>query len=178
VELLLQSVDCLRGMLGQLQSEEPVSTEQSLELIDAFNAILAGDEAAKDSGGNDAGDGGDIPSSEIDSDSHEESTWEIHFVPDVNMLRTGNEPIRMFRELKELGTLTVTALVDRMPDFDALNPEECFLGWKLLLETSAGKSAIDEIFEWVVDDAELVITEVAGLFGVPASQPKVSTIEI
>jgi len=148
--------------LAQLQAEDPVSTEQSGVLIDAFNAILDG-KATVESGKEHAAQS--VETDDGDSEQEcAESMWQIHFVPEINMLRTGNEPLRMFRELRALGTLTVTALVDRIPEFEAIHPEECLTGWDLLLDTKARKSTIEEIFEWVVDEAELTITEVAGLF--------------
>lgn len=177
VDLLLQSVDCLRSMLAQLQAEEPVNAEQSLALIDAFNAILEGRSesvVASSSNPSASQDGSGEVSSAIGKDapvtgngdvaSGGESIWQIHFVPDVNVLRTGNEPVRMFRELQELGPITVTAILDDVPEFEGISPEECHLGWNILLESSSPLSSIEEVFEWVVDEAELTITEVAGLF--------------
>ncbi len=190
VDLFLQSVDCLRNMLAQLQAAEPVSTDQSSVLIDAFNAILDGSasdaNSKADSRSVDQAESiqrdpeGSEASVEFDSGVSEEeggeSIWQIHFVPEINMLRTGNEPLRMFRELRALGTLTVTAQVDRIPDFESIHPEECRMGWDLLLDTTAPKSAIEEVFEWVVDDAELTIQEVAGLFDTSNEDDAESTV--
>ncbi len=164
VDLFLQSVDCLRNMLAQLQAEEAVSTDQSGVLIDAFNAILDGTAISSSDSSPTKESVSLEESTGVDCEASGDSIWQIHFVPEVNMLRTGNEPLRMFRELRALGKLTVTAIVDRVPEFEGLHPEECHMGWDLLLDTKASKSTIDEIFEWVVDDAELTITEVAGLF--------------
>ena len=176
VDLFLQSVDCLRNMLAQLQADEPVTTDQSNVLIDAFNAILDG---SADSQGGGVLSEQETSESSVENDSGDdggESIWQIHFVPEINMLRTGNEPLRMFRELRELGALTVTALVDKIPAFEGINPEECCVGWDLLLDTTAHKSAIEDIFEWVVDDAELTIDEVAGLFGTSSVDDLESTV--
>ncbi|MBV1920068.1 MAG: chemotaxis protein CheA, partial [Pseudomonadales bacterium] len=184
VDLFLQSVDCLRNMLAQLQAEAPVSTEQSNVLIDAFNSILDGSANSDSAGQSESvknepeNVGSSAETSSVASDEEGgESIWQIHFVPDENMLRTGNEPLRMFRELRELGTLTVTALVDRIPEFEGIHPEECSMGWDLLLDSKAPKSTIDEIFEWVVDDAELTINEVAGLFDTSVSVEGVGNVD-
>ncbi|OUS29666.1 chemotaxis protein CheA [Gammaproteobacteria bacterium 45_16_T64] len=173
VDLLLQSVDCLRAMLGQLQAGETVTTGHSTELIAAFNAILDGKEpvsgaASITEGTSDTGasgsDGGSGDSSADEDVSEGESTWQIHFIPDVNVLRTGNEPVRMFRELQELGTLSVTAILENVPGFGAIHPEECHLGWDLILDTTASRAVIEEVFEWVVDESVLAIDELAGMF--------------
>ena len=177
VDLLLQSVDCLRGMLTSLQASEPVDTEQSKVLIQAFHDILEGREPAVASTESDsvatATNTSTTEESEKDSASESETiTWHIQFIPDANLLRTGNEPLRMFRELAEMGELEVHADVGKVPDLNALTPEECYLSWDLYLSTTQPKSAIDEIFEWVVDDSDITITASAGLFG---DQPKPPT---
>lgn len=172
IELLLQSVDCLNGMLTALQSEQPVDTQQSKQLIEQFNCILNGSEpeaAASESASakavEETAQSKEVASEAASSISNGDiTTWQITFIPDVNLLRTGNEPLRMFRELAELGELTVTAKLDNLPDLPALNPEECYLGWEMYLDTREDKQKIEEVFEWVVDESELHISVAGGLF--------------
>lgn len=176
VDLLLQSVDCLRSMLTALQADAPLDTEQSKILIQAFNDILDGKEPAPQVADN-------VPEqphstmSCADSQSDEEITWHISFVPDVNLLRTGNEPLRMFRELAEMGDLEVSANAERIPDLVGLHPEECYLSWDLYLSTDRPKSEIEEIFEWVVDESDITITATAGLFA-RTTAPEPETTEL
>ena len=171
VDLLLQSVDCVRGMLTSLQASEPVNTEQSKVLIQAFSDILEGREtnsSVQETEAVASSSAIEHPTVEdakgIDPDS-ELVTWHIQFVPDINLLRTGNEPLRMFRELAEMGDLNVQADVSKVPDLNLLNPEECHLIWDLYLSTTKPKTEIEEIFEWVVDESDITISATAGLFG-------------
>ena len=116
VDLLLQSVDCLRQMLSSLQAGEAVENQLAKELIGEFNAILKGEAAAAadaqsavtESKESDADplDGIAADDQSRDSvDGIDTTDYEIVFKPDHNMLRTGNEPTRMFRELAELGEM-------------------------------------------------------------------------
>jgi len=165
VDLLLQSVDCLRGMLTALQAGAALDTEQSKILIQAFNDILDGRQPVAPGG--EQALSNETPSSPPVAASQcqeEEVTWHIQFVPDVNLLRTGNEPLRMFRELAEMGELEVSVNLDRIPDLAGLNPEECHLSWDLYLSTGRSRSEIEEIFEWVMDESDITITATAGLF--------------
>lgn len=176
VDLLLQAVDCLRGMLTALQVSEPLDTEQAKKLINAFNDILAGKEPAKDQ--DMIEEVCETAASEPDSMiGEDEVTWHIKFVPDANLLRTGNEPLRMFRELAELGELEVKANLERLPDITGLNPEACHLSWELYLSTVRPKSEIEEIFEWVVDESDISIAMTAGLFG-ETPEPEPEAVEI
>ncbi|MEE2731446.1 MAG: chemotaxis protein CheA [Pseudomonadota bacterium] len=187
VDLLLQSVDCLRGMLTALQAQETVDTAQSSVLIQAFNDILEGRQPVTQSASTPDGTGSeqsvaDASHSAEASDAHldaaadtETITWHIRFVPDINLLRTGNEPLRMFRELAELGELEVQVDAGKVPDLALLHPEECHLIWDMHLTTIRPQSDIEEIFEWVVDDSDISISATAGVFsGGPAAIPETS----
>lgn len=160
VDLLLQSVDCLRSMLSLLQAGESAENENAKELIECFNNILSGEPADSINATEQS-----APAAEPAQTTDDEQTeYLIHFKPDPTMLRTGNEPIRMFRELAELGAIDVACDVSQVPAIDTLIPEDCLLSWKINLTTGAGIDAIKEVFEWVIDDCELQIDEIAGLF--------------
>lgn len=167
VDLLLQSVDCLRSMLANLQAGEAAEHPLAKPLMDQFNAIL-GSTGQQASIAPDA-----VTPATVATDVTGEVTGEvtgdftdylIRFTPDASMLRTGNEPTRMFRELDELGEMSVTCQVSNVPIIDAIVPEDCYLSWEINLSTDQAISAIEEVFEWVADDSDLEITVVAGLF--------------
>lgn len=150
VDLFLKSVDCLRTMINQLEADEAVDTAVSSELKTQFEAYLSG------------GSSGDSPSAGGEADSASTAagaqTWHIVFEPGVDILKTGNEPLRMFRELAELGELSVTARTDACPSFTDMTPEDCYLSWEMELVGEASEEQIQEVFEWVIDESKLEIT--------------------
>lgn len=172
VDLLLQSVDCLRSMLSSLQAGEALEGDTAKDLIVQFNAILdvapaPGSNAETASASAELVNADSVTQAEPDKPAlatSDTTDYHIHFVPDVSMLRTGNEPTRMFRELQELGEMRVTCQVGRVPVIDTLVPEDCYLAWDIYLSTSHEIDAIREVFEWVVDDCELDISVLGGLF--------------
>lgn len=155
VDLMLKAVDCLREMLETFRDKGDPQLDTAKSLTAQFEKILgqegdAGVAANEDVGG---GDG--------DASSHR---WHVFFKPDSDVLRTGNEPYRMFRELKDsdgVDSFKVEAVVEGMPAFGELHPEECYLAWNLYLAGSVSKEEIECVFEWVIDDAELKISDVA-----------------
>ncbi|MAR92428.1 MAG: chemotaxis protein CheA [Pseudomonadales bacterium] len=161
VDLLLQSVDCLSNMLTALQAGTAVDTAQSQQLIQAFHQILSGAGEPAAVGATQS----EVAASAPTVSASDSTCWHIRFVPEAHLLRTGNEPLRMFRELAELGELETQVNLERLPDLGCLNPEECYLSWDLYLTSSHPRTDIEEIFEWVVDDCEVVITASGGLFG-------------
>jgi two-component system chemotaxis sensor kinase CheA len=84
---------------------------------------------------------------------------QIKFRPRASMFRNANEPLLIFRELNDLGTLEVVADTSELPDLINLEPEDSYLNWDLTLTTNAKMMAIEEAFEFVVDDCDLVIND-------------------
>lgn len=146
VDLLLRSVDAMRNMIETLQAGETIDTSGSDELKVQFEAILSGGEAPAESAAESATD---------ESKEASNAGWKIEFAPHPDMLRTGNEPIRMFRELGELGDLSVDCHTHKLPTFDALSPEECHLSWTLTLLGDVSIDDVKEVFEWVEDEADI-----------------------
>ena len=158
VDLFLRSVDCLRTMINQLEAGEECETELSTQIKAEFDVILSGDGEAMETGGDDGG--GDIPPNS-DSSGGGAQGWQIYFRPSQDILRTGNEPVRMFRELSELGEIDVTADTSTVPSFAKLDPESCYLAWNITLFSDVDKAKVEEVFEWVVDESELTIEPIS-----------------
>ena len=150
VDLLLQSVDCLRDMLTSLQDSGECDASLAESLGAQFKA-LEGSEAPveTDAGSNDEA---------TESADAEDGNWKIVFKPEPHILHNGNEPVRMFRELAMLGELKVQAVKESVPAWDSLDPEEIFLHWELSLDGGVPEEEIQEVFEWVLDECELSVT--------------------
>lgn len=165
VDLFLQSVDCMRAMILSLQAEEEIDTAVPDELKQRFEAILAGNSEA-DSAGNSTENSTENTAA-VNAEAGAtlstgaSSGWNIYFKPELDVLRTGNEPLRMFRELSELGELSVQADIRAIPSFTSADPEQCFFAWNLILLGDIDRADIDEVFEWVVDDSEIIISEIS-----------------
>jgi two-component system chemotaxis sensor kinase CheA len=92
--------------------------------------------------------------------------WKISFRPYPELFARGNDPLRMLRELAELGTLSVESSFDSLPAFDSLEPEKCFLSWSLELSGSLDEAAIREVFDWAEGDCDLDVVEVTAVSAV------------
>ncbi len=170
VELFLQSCDAMRGMIACLENNTPIDTNESKPLLDSFEAMLANTSGAdQKSSAPEEGiakaedavaqtffgsDGGEPP-----EDGPKQ--WKIVFKPEPQILLTGNEPIRIFRELEDLGELSVAAKTDEIPEFQQLTIDECFISWEILLTTESDKEEIESAFDWVLDECELSIEDVS-----------------
>lgn len=164
VDLLLKSVDCLRGMLDRIQDGEAVG-DSHIDLVNYFNELLSGESVDVSL---DEKNIADVTDNTNDNGGH----WLIEFIPESHILETGNEPLRMLRELKSFGSLDIKANTDKVPDFDDLKPESCYLSWELKLDAEVEKETIAEVFEWVEDECKLSIQSMSEETKAPAPEPQ------
>ncbi|WP_018880077.1 chemotaxis protein CheA [Thioalkalivibrio sp. ALE9] len=155
VNLLLRAVDILRAQLHAARDGGEADAAEVAEvrtLIEAHLGEPAPAAPTSEGAGEAAGPtGGDSPQG-----------WRIRFRPFADLMRTGNDPLRMFEVLEELGRLTVHCETDRLPDSaEAFDPEDCYLAWTLELEGDATRDQIEEVFEWVEDECDLEIEPLA-----------------
>ncbi len=156
VDVLLGSVDCLREMLTAIRDGNPVDKGSVAEHKEALEHEL--NQQSNASAISMSESHPPMNSQTNDTDSLVQGGgWDIAFCPHADLLKTGNDPVRIFRELSELGDLTVTVDLRGVPDFDDLNPEECHLSWQLQLVGDVPQSDISEIFDWVEDECDLAI---------------------
>jgi len=93
--------------------------------------------------------------------SSSSSGWLIQFNPGIDILKSGNEPSKLLGALRELGDLSVEVDVSGLPELISMDAENCYLTWTLrLLNSSASKDEILNVFEWVIDESELSVSAI------------------
>ncbi|TAL85185.1 MAG: chemotaxis protein CheA [Rhodanobacter sp.] len=150
IDLLLHAVDCLRAMLARSRRGQPVADADS-EALRAELVRLVGGEAAP-------------PAPAAAPNAASVAGWDIRFTALPHLLQSGNDPLRLFRELQQLGRLEVlrAVVVDAAPaQLAELDPSQCFLGWELRLHGAVARADIDAVFDWLDGDCELAIEPVA-----------------
>ncbi|WP_313244135.1 chemotaxis protein CheA [Stenotrophomonas rhizophila] len=154
VDAMLSSVDVLRALLREAEHGQPADPQAVAAIKARLEAVLSGQAAAA----------APVAAAKVD-DTPE--AWQIGFVPSPSLFMSGNDPLRIIRELEHLGSLQVAARLDRLPGFDQLDPLEAHLAWDLGLVGKVPRSKIEDTFAWVVDDCELDIR--------PAAPPSLAT---
>ena len=161
-DLLLKSVDVMRAMLSAARTKQPYDAQSVTDLqLDIERIILQ-----------QKGDVSAVPSTaalELSSSGATPASveWLIDLRPDPEFFERGTDPARIFRELGRLGSLAVTAQLDALPSYQAMDPKRCYLSWSLSLLSNAPETAIREVFEWLNADCELTLT--AGTARAPAA---------
>ena len=83
--------------------------------------------------------------------------WRLSFRLPADAMANGTNPLMLLDELRELGECRIVARTDAIPAFPDLVPTECHIGWDVEIRTNAPKSAIEDVFIFVMDDMELAI---------------------
>ena len=150
--LFLEAVDVLREMLTAVKDKTDTDDARIAEVAAKLEAMM--------NDGNESSDSAAKAPTEIDTPNNDEANtqgWVIDFRPHQHLLQTGNDPVRMFREMESLGELSVVTDDDKLPSFSDLEPEDSYLSFKLTLKGDASKEDVVEIFDWVDDDCDLKI---------------------
>jgi len=140
VDLLLRSVDVTRAMLraadgGDAADVDAVARlsaelEQALEMKPAAVAVVAAAAPAA-------------------------TGWKVRFLPKSEIFASGNDPLRILRELDRLGQASIHCDSEALPTLADATPETCYLSWTVELRGDCDEGAIREIFAWVEDECEL-----------------------
>ena len=157
VQLLLESVDCLRDMMNTIRDQGQYDTERIANIQTRIEALLADDGAAGESDSHSDGNTDSAPVADSPMAAGQ-CGWRIHFKPHSHLLKTGNEPLLIIRALQQLGELDVAVDISALPDFASLDVEACYLSWELTLQGDVAREQVEELFEWVEGDCDLEIT--------------------
>jgi two-component system chemotaxis sensor kinase CheA len=186
-DLLLKTVDIMRDMLRSTQSKQPIDMQKASDvqfdvesMIAKKNAAGPGDAPAKAAApaaapaaaAANTGTSSAAPAAATPANAAPAATpvryWRINFRPYPELFARGNDPLRMLRELAELGELQVEANLDGLPLFPELDPQSCYLAWEMKLAGDVAEDAIKQVFEWAEGDCELGLTLVDDT-GAPAA---------
>ena len=183
VDVLLRSVDVMRDMLTATQQKQTSNVGQTAALHAELQAIMNSDPGV-------AVAATPVPQAAVpvfatgqvggDSTSAASGSgpagWRIKFVPGSDMLRHGNDPLRMLRELAALGTVATRVDAGKVPTLSDLDPEVCVLGWQIELRGEAERKAIEQVFEWADGECELSIEPLSPVGRVAEAQTTGSTV--
>ena len=157
VNLLLKSVDCIRLLIDAAKDGQECSEPSIEENFTAIQALLKGESAEPVS----APTASEMSAQPDETSASQSNTWLIEFIPSHEILQTGNDVLRLFGALEELGQLTAQVELSELPPISDLDPEECHLSWQLRLVSDCPEEEITEVFEWVEDECELTISQAA-----------------
>ncbi|GAB3738084.1 chemotaxis protein CheA [Silanimonas algicola] len=161
MDALLASVDVLRGLLKAAEQGVPPA-DDGAGIVAQLNAVLTGKATIAVGAGAKPAAAAAKPKAP--------DRFVIAFAPKPSMYMSGNDPLRIIRELAELGEMKVECDLSGLPAFGDLDPTQSYLKWTLTLPGSASEAVIRDAFSWVEDECDLSINgDGAAATAVPAA---------
>jgi len=151
VETLLGSVDVLRNMLNAIRDGSDIDVDSVAEMTVSIKGILGEENTAP------------ATATKAQVSGVAAKGWVVGFKPHIDIMKTGNDTVRLLRELNSLAdTAEVTINNESLPPLSELAPEECHQSWRInLINGDVSEDDIREVFAWVDDECELTIESLA-----------------
>lgn len=73
----------------------------------------------------------------------------VTFKPENSLYASGNEPLYLFRALRDLGDISVSCNCANIPDLGVLDPDMSLLSWTVKVHTEEPEPAVRDVFEFV-----------------------------
>ncbi len=161
-DLLLKSTDCLKLLIDAAKTGSPVDNETvqrlTTELASASDTKVEAELKVKAEAKAEKGTGSSSPAALTSTSA---STFRIAWTPPEWLFQRGLDPLQIFKELANLGTLSqVTVDTTKLPELATMDPERCYLSWTMQLETAKDRQVLDSVFEFVREDSVLTIEQV------------------
>lgn len=144
IEAMLSSVDVLRALLAEAEHGHPADPAATAAVHAQLAAVVAS-----------SGTAAAVPAAGKPLQAPQ--GWQVTFAPAPSLFMSGNDPLRILRELQRLAPLDVSCRLDRLPGFEDMDPLEAYLAWDLGVLGAVPRADLDEAFAWVEDDCELEI---------------------
>lgn len=157
VQLLMQSRDHLvrlvRAAPDESASEDPeliTATADLVKLIQALDPATQSFETFGNAGLSNTPQQTEAPA----------SIWTIDLRFGAEVFRQRLDPRDFVRHLRELGSIRdVRTVANRLPAFSELEPESCYLDFRIILESAASETELRSVFQFVEAYCEIAIQE-------------------
>lgn len=180
VDVLLRSGDIVRSLLAAASSGTPVDDAAVAAVRGELEAALSGGGKTAEVRAQDAAPVTTAAAPKADAG------WRIKFIPKPELFRSGNDPLRILRELSELGYMQAELHEANLPSLADADAEDCYLSWNITLQSSCSLASLREVFAWVEDECDLQIepllapapTEAAATTQVAPTAPRTTELKV
>ena len=88
----------------------------------------------------------------------QDDLWHLSLRFGKDVLKHGLDPLAFVRYLTQYGAIVhIEAITDAMPRWETYQAEDCYLGYEIALRSQASKADIENVFEFIREDATIRI---------------------
>ena len=139
IDYTLKARDELLLMLEAPLEEGMVLPDESCRFLDEFGTY--------------------VEQSMCDRQEPQQRLFRIDFAPGRDLFLSGSRPMGIVRDLMELGNVLSIPNFSGIPRLSELEPESCYLSWKVFLQSNLSRNDVEDVFIFVADNARLDIDE-------------------
>ncbi len=151
IDLTLQARDQIKAMLNAYYLGGSVDEARGASILSSFKKIVAETAVSMTV----------VPTppkaGKPQEDSKRAKTYRIRFCPNAEVFVQGTNPVNLLNELRELGMCKVVAQTEAIPCLEDYEPQTNYTHWDVILTTNRGINAIQDVFIFVKDAAEVKI---------------------
>lgn len=163
VNMLLSCVDVLRNMITAIKNKTEVDKTSIKDIRGQLVKILDNEEVEVEADKEQY----EVSEREIGSDSLSDEEgygngYQIKFKPYPDIMKSGNDTVRLLRELYELADEVIIDVDNsELPELEDLEPESIYQSWDIkIFGDEINKRDIEEVFAWVEDECDLEIIKI------------------
>ncbi|MEI7611615.1 MAG: chemotaxis protein CheA [Betaproteobacteria bacterium] len=158
ISLLLECQDHISNLIAAVAEKTAVPFARSDELLLRLQAVLGIEGSALAAT---KASGAQAPEPEMTSSgggSLGSDHWHLSLRFGKQVLQDGMDPMSFINYLNQYGKIIhVETLVDAVPEFSEADPELCYLGFEIALQSTASKADIEGVFEFVQECSQIHI---------------------
>jgi len=167
IGLSLKAKDCIRRFLDEGDSAKDIALRE--EILKEINSITGGISCYEDT----KEENNFIENKKYSCDDNSEfknekdsalCQYKIIFMPTPQILSHGMKIEPLLHDVSSLGRCIIKADITSIPDFDEMDPEECYINWIITLDSSIDIIEVKDVFMFAEDYAEIIIKYRDGFF--------------
>jgi two-component system chemotaxis sensor kinase CheA len=159
IEVLLKSGDHMSALVNEvISNDNQISApllEMSAELISQLNAFMQQAPTQMMISGSSKNN---IETLDSDEPVAANNNWHISLRFGIEVFKQGMDPSSFIKYLQQIGSIiSLSVLPDKIPSLEKMDPEACYLGFELDLQSDSSKEEIEALFEFVQEDCDIRI---------------------
>lgn len=170
LSLTLASVDHLKSLLNEDNELSGVAKVNHASLLEQITRLANGNypknaeiQSNKSDNAEEMIEYADLADTSDENTIDSKTTYYISFTPNEDIFDNGTNPLYLIDELTTLGQILAIPVMNKLPDFSVLKPDNCFTRWEILLSTNSQINDISDVFIFVEDNCQLEINKLSNI---------------
>jgi len=161
ISLSLAAVDQIKAMLDQASGRGTADPSTSAQILEKLHTLTGGSKSTQ------VKEAAVIPDAPTEPAAGSARDWHLRLSPKPDMLRNGANPLILFRELRGMGTLQITAETSAVPALGEMDPQRCYIVWDMVLTGAVTAEGVRDVFIFVEDSCDLSVDAVVAQIAQP-----------